>query len=237
MIGESNFGCVRYNLNHEFRPRNRELPPKAAVLRKSNIAASCSCYWGENGARYDCGAKQNLWLDGYLKSISEPSTSLSLRTLCSGVHLLRPSFSMCIFTLYDHRPAKTNRSNFIKDMRCRDPIISHEEALNAPPPITPFLFSDKTASSTAGCLAVRDWGQNRFIYCPLCIFIYFKLPFSAYLIQSLLGKIRNLQRRTSATWSVRDICTHTHTVTQRKYCFVTKYGMKTKLWQSTSMEA
>lgn len=39
---------------------------------------------------------------------------------------------MYIFTLYDHQPAKTNRSNFIKDVRCSNPVISHDGALNAP---------------------------------------------------------------------------------------------------------
>lgn len=76
---------------------------------------------------------KSLWLDEYLKSILVPSTSLSQRSLCSGMHSLRPSFSMCIFTPYDHGPAKTNRSNFIKDMRCSDPVISHDGALNVPP--------------------------------------------------------------------------------------------------------
>lgn len=49
------------------------------------------------------------------------------------MHSLRPSLSMCIFTTYDHQPAKTNRSNFIEDVRCSDPVISHDGALEVPP--------------------------------------------------------------------------------------------------------
>lgn len=39
-------------------------------------------------------------------------------------------------------------------------------------------------------------------------------------------RIRNLQRCTSAMWSVRDICTHPHTVTQRKHCFMLQNMVK-----------
>ncbi len=40
-------------------------------------------------------------------------------------------------------------------------------------------------------------------------------------------RIWNLRRRTSAMWSVRGICTHPHTVTQRKHCFMLQNMVKT----------
>ncbi len=40
-------------------------------------------------------------------------------------------------------------------------------------------------------------------------------------------RIRDIRRRTSAIWSVRDICTHPHTVTQRKHCFMLQNMVET----------
>lgn len=156
MSGESNFGCARFNLNHQFSPRNPGLPPKPAVWRPvkycSFIFLLLRCEWSQ------------LWL----RRLAKPLTGWIFEKHFGAEHFTFPEesvFGDAFITAFVgdvslHSIWSLTGQNKPQQFHQRCEMQRSRNQSWWSPRRRPahFLFSAKIASSTAGRLVVRDRG-------------------------------------------------------------------------------
>lgn len=132
------------------------------------------------------------------------------------------------------RMTETNRSNFIKDMRCSDPVISHDGALSVPPH-TLILCQNCEFNRWQSCC---PWLRTESVSSPPIERVYL-LPITALCLSQLhsyntVFTEQNSKFSKGVPWprEIWETFAHMHT-----HCFVTKYGEKTKSRLSTSIKA